>query len=113
MSTGKNAGKLDPRQDPLSIGNLAIQKGYATQEQVQSAVKKQEARLPIGEILIEDGVLTSAQLEELLIEQEVLRSHLDDKAAGNFIRKRRQEKIKEVTKSLRAVATSLLFAVKD
>jgi hypothetical protein len=64
----------DPLHDPLSIGNLAISKGYATPKQIMTALKKQEQRQPLGEILVEDQVLTRLQLEELLHEQDLLRS---------------------------------------
>lgn len=113
MSSEKRNGKVDPKQDPLSIGNLAIQRGYATLKQVQEAARKQEARLPLGEILIEDGVLTSAQLEELLMEQEVRRKHMNEHAAAKFVQKKRREKMKEVTASLKMVATSLQFVMKN
>lgn len=102
----------DPRRDPLSIGNLAISKGYATQEQVQQALEKQERRMPIGEILVEDKVLTHAQLEELLLEQEIAKKKLSPKKAAKLVQEKRREKMREVSHSLRDVASSLTLLAK-
>jgi membrane protein involved in colicin uptake len=108
MSLPKKAnGSTDPHRDPTSIGNLAIQKGYATQDQVSVALKKQEERQPLGRILVEQLVLTNAQLEELLMDQEVLRKKLSPVKAAKLIKKKRREKMREVSGLLKDVAFSL------
>ena len=107
-----NGSKKDPKSDPSSIGNLAIQKGYATEDQVRAAVERQETRLPLGQILVEQGVLTPAQLEELLIEQEVIRQKMSDRDAAKFFHARKLQKMQEVTESLHGAAQTLNFAVK-
>ena len=99
--------KSDPRQDPMSIGNLAISRGYATQDQISHALKKQEERLPLGEILVENGVLTHGQLEELLLEQEISRNRLSPVKAARLVRKRRREKMSEVTQGFKEVTAAL------
>ena len=117
MLRGKRNGKayepLDPSQDPSSIGNLAIRKGYATRQQVIAAAQKQEERQPLGQILIEAGVLTSVQLEELLIEQEIERRHMNERQESKLIRKKKREKLSEVTRGLHDVAASLQLAAKS
>lgn len=105
-------GSVDPRQDPTSIGNLAVAKGYATRDQVAEAAKKQEERLPLGEILVEQGVLTHNQLEELLLDQEIARRHLNDYEASKLVRQRKREKMREVSTSLRDVAGSIVALTK-
>lgn len=112
MKTKRVNGFLDPRNDPTSIGNLAVSKGYATLEQVAAAAKKQEERTPLGEILVEQGVLTHQQLEELLLDQEIKRRGLSDYEAGQLIQKRRREKMREVTTSLHDVAGSIMALTK-
>jgi hypothetical protein len=61
----------------LLFGNIAIQLRYATQEQIEQALQKQETKyqdLPLGEILILSEVLTANQrdkITEIQFEQEV------------------------------------------
>jgi hypothetical protein len=99
--------KADPRKDASSIGCLAISKGYATQEQVEAAVKKQEERQPLGEILMEQGVLTRFQLDELLIEQEIARQKLSPKKAAQVWREYKYKQMRETTKLALDFSTSL------
>jgi hypothetical protein len=108
-----NGRTKNPYQDPTSIGNLAIQKGYATPEQVAFAVQKQEERLPLGKILIEQGVLTEIQLDELLVEQEIKRRKLNSRQASKLWAALRHSKMREVTKGLREVTTSLASFAKS
>jgi len=108
----KRVNGSNPRNDPTSIGNLAVARGYATKEQVAAAVQKQEERTPLGEILVEQGVITHQQLEDLLIEQEITRQHLTDYDASRLIRDRRREKMREVSTSLRDVAVSITALTK-
>ena len=105
-------GTSDPYQDPTSIGNLAIEKGFATRVQVLNALRKQEVRVPLGEILVEDGVLTHGQLESLLIDQEILRGRFNRKKAAQFIRDKKREKMREVSEGLRDFANSLSLIAK-
>jgi hypothetical protein len=107
-----NGHAKDPYRDPTSIGNLAVLRGYATFEQVAAALKKQEERQPIGKILVEQGVLTEVQLEELLIEQEIKRKRLNTREAAKLWSEFRHDKMREVTKGLRDVTASLTLLAK-
>jgi len=71
----------DPSNDPDSFGNIAIELGMITKEQLAKAIRIQEKKLPLGEILVEIGVLTETQREEILIEQE--RRKLDKTTTGH------------------------------
>jgi len=68
-----------PREDPSSIGNLAIELGYITRDELDAAVKVQQQRLPLGQILVDMGKLTTVQLEDLLLEQRVRRGEIQDR----------------------------------
>jgi len=107
-----NGSPTDPYRDPTSIGNLAITKGYATRVQVLNALRKQEVRLPLGEILVEEGILTPGQLEELIMEQEILRSKMTQHQILKYMREKKREKLKEVSSSLHDVALFLTQLVK-
>jgi len=64
----KNPAK-DPFSDPDSFGNIALEMRYITKEDLLNALKKQEQRLPLGEILVSMGKLAPWQKEEILFEQ--------------------------------------------
>jgi len=57
------------QEDPNSFGNIAIEKGFITQKELEQVLKLQEARL--GEILVKEGMLTSDQRDEIFIEQKI------------------------------------------
>ena len=97
----------DPYRDPSSIGNLAISHGFATRAQVLDALHKQEVQRPLGAILVEEGILTPGQLEELLIEQEILRQNMSTKQASKFIKERKKERFREVVDGFHDLAVSL------
>ena len=107
-----NGRAKDPYLDPTSIGNLAIQKGYATLEQVSAAIKKQEERQPLGVILMEQGVITESQLDELLIEQEIKRRKLKPREASKLWTEYRRSKMREVAGSFRNVSVAINWAIK-
>lgn len=97
---------LDPFSDPLSIGNLAISQGYATQEQIADAIREQQERLPLGEVLVSRNIITSDQLEELLHIQEV--AHAKSPSEVTILELERQErKAREATASLQNVTAAV------
>jgi len=103
----KSNGDLDPYTDLTSIGNLAISKGWATREEVARALTRQEMRTPLGEILVEQGVLTAEQLEDLLFEQKMLRSAVRDSELTKQQLIHQKQKIKEVTESVSSLAIAM------
>ena len=68
--------KLDPKEDPNSIGNILVELGFCSMEDVMSAAKeldriREETRdLRIGRILVDRGKITDAELEVALAKQE-------------------------------------------
>jgi len=113
MVFGKvNGSSRASSADPTSIGNLAIRRGYATEAQVVHALQKQEARAPLGKILMDDGVITESQLEELLVEQEIERKRLGPRKAAKLWAGLRRNKMREVTRGLQDVALSLTARAK-
>jgi len=61
-------------EDPSSFGNLAISHGWVTQEDLERALEVQRAQIPkLGQIMIEIGLLSEEQRDELLIEQRQAR----------------------------------------
>lgn len=69
---------LSPEEDPSSIGNLAIEKKYITRQDLDDAVKIQNRKAYLGEILLAMGKLTQVQLDELLTDQKIRRGEITD-----------------------------------
>jgi len=110
--------KLDPfeeaRRDPCSLGNLAIERGYITSEDLEQALKVQKERLRIGELLVEMGKLNQDQLDELLMEQKIKRGEAGVREELKFQRLRKRnrliamkEKFAEATGDSRTVTASI------
>jgi hypothetical protein len=106
-----------PEDDPTSIGNLAIERGYITSQDLLEAVMVQQKRLPLGEILVEMGKLTKDQLRDLIFEQQVRRGEITDK--NQIIEFERQkmhrqlgkvrEGFQEVRRELKKLSASVLY----
>jgi ASC-1-like (ASCH) protein len=92
-----------PERDPWSIGNLALKRGYITQDDLSEAVRIQKERLPLGEILMEMGKLTKDQLDELLFEQKVLRGEISKGDQIKFERKKLKHQLEALTSNFKEV----------
>jgi hypothetical protein len=72
---------MNPTIDPSSFGNIALEWGWLTMDDLQSALLLQEQRRPIGAILVELGKLDDMQVEEILAEQQRRKASNDDEVA--------------------------------
>jgi two-component system chemotaxis sensor kinase CheA len=54
---------------PTKLGEILIQEGSASKEQVLEALEQQDRKLPLGEILVQSGVITEKTLETALQKQ--------------------------------------------
>ena len=54
---------------PTKLGEILIQEGSASKEQVLEALEQQDRKLPLGEILLQSGVITEKTLETALQKQ--------------------------------------------
>lgn len=70
----------EAKHDPYSLGNLALKRGYITEEDLEAALSIQRERLQLGQLLVELKKLTPEQLEELLLEQKILRGEIKDQS---------------------------------
>lgn len=58
-----------PDSPPTKLGEILIQEGSASREQVLEALEQQDRKLPLGEILVQSGVITEKTLETALQKQ--------------------------------------------
>jgi len=61
-------------EDPDNFGNVAVDLGYVTNEDVKKAVEHQKQRLPIGEILVLLGYMSEWERDQVLLEQDMRRA---------------------------------------
>lgn len=57
--------------NPISIGKLAVERGYITADDLTEALQVQRERTKLGQILVGLGKLSEEQLECLLLEQRI------------------------------------------
>lgn len=103
------AEKLSPETDPNSFGHIACELRYANLEDVNRALAAQEARQPLGDVMVSMGLLTPLQRAEIIFEQR--RRHAKTPTAKSCIDLERQSLgLKHVKSSLeKALAHSQAF----
>ena len=72
ISAADPAVPTEPTNDataPTKLGEILIQEGSASKEQVLEALEQQDRKLPLGEILVQSGVITEKTLETALQKQ--------------------------------------------
>jgi two-component system chemotaxis sensor kinase CheA len=72
MPASDPAAPIDLAPDapaPTKLGEILIQEGSASKEQVLEALEQQDRKLPLGEILVQSGVITEKTLETALQKQ--------------------------------------------
>jgi hypothetical protein len=68
----RRVAKLEDYQQPLKAGEILVKMGYATNQQVQEALKTQEELSRLGQmqklltIMMESGSITEEQLQSVL-----------------------------------------------
>jgi len=102
----KKNGKKDrfviAEQDDSSLGNILVEMGFVTKDQLDEAVRIQKQKAPkIGEILVEMKILTEQQLEEAILYQRVKRGEASFVEETKFHGKRKRRLIKEMTSELK------------
>lgn len=77
------------QSDPNSIGNLAIEMGWCTLNDITEALAVQRKRLRLDQILVDLGKLTEEQRDDLWIEQRIRRGK---KVSAEELRKHERRK---------------------
>ncbi len=68
-------GKVkEAKDDPSSFGNIALEWRVINEVDLQEALMHQEARQPLGDILIALGKITAFERDQILLEQEKRRT---------------------------------------
>lgn len=96
-----------PEEDPNSIGNLAVELRFITEETLKKAIRTQKERMRLGEILLDMKVITSDQLAELLFEQRLRRGEASREEIRKFERIRQQRGLRSLTTHFQEAAESV------
>ena len=108
-----NGSSRDPHEeaqdDETSFGNILLQKGYITQEELGEAVVIQKSQAKLGEILKEvtEGRLTDDHIEEALMEQKIQRKKASHKEIRAFHSEKKQKLAHGITGSFTDIVAKL------
>jgi len=104
-------GKFEKaRIDETSIGNILVDLGFITQEDLDRAIEIQRRQAPIGEILTQmrrdDGspVLQREQLDIALMKQKIARGEAGHREELSFYRSHTRQMISEFSEQIRSAA---------
>lgn len=86
----------DPETDHSSLGNLAVELGYCSEDELRRALRIQNERLPLGEILIEIGAISRDYLDDLLVDQKVQRGQVTRLEAVKHERSKKLKRLREL-----------------
>ncbi len=95
------------KEDGTSLGNILLEWGYITEEELETAVQKSQSLL--GSILQEvtEGRLTNIQLEEALMEQKIRRKKASRSEERAFFAKKKSRLVDDINQSFSSMATKL------
>lgn len=114
-----NGHKLQPEDDPSSIGNVAISSGICTELEFNKLLESYWVELekhnyvPIGEFMVQRGVMTEEQRDLLLAKQNRMRTDQPSAEDIRFIinvAKRSQEKQHKAFEDLKALVSRAVKA---
>ena len=91
---------LIARDDMTSIGNILVDLGYITPEQLEEAITIQKSQKMLGEVLVEEmEAITPDQLDEALLEQQLRRKKIKRSEVLKLHDKKRRRLITKVNES--------------
>lgn len=89
------------QEDETSIGNILVDMGYVTSDQLNQAIEVQKMQAPVGEILVRMGAITREQLEEALMIQKVNRGEASTREEAQLYRTQKKRLMGEVVSCLK------------
>ena len=92
----KETKSLDPESDKSSLGNLAVELGYCSDEELRRALRIQNERIPLGEILVEIGAISRDYLDDLLVDQKIQRGQVTRLEAMKHERSKKLKRLHEL-----------------
>jgi hypothetical protein len=100
-------------RDNTSVGNILVDLGYCDRKTVFNTVRIQIESMPrIGELLVDQAVITPEQLDHALMRQQVLRGLKEPDSLKRYGMEDRKRAIAEAARRLRIIADSALVLAK-
>lgn len=100
--------KPSPATDPTSILNLLVSLGWLARADADAALEEQRDRL-IGQILVQRGLVSAEQLDSALLQQKILRGQIKTKDAAALVLERHaamHDKIIDAANALKDAAVA-------
>lgn len=88
-------------EDDTSIGNILVELGFVTDDQLKEAVEIQRRANPLGKILVEMGAITDEQLDEALMQQRIKRGEASNREQTLFHRRKKTRLVGEIASTCR------------
>jgi hypothetical protein len=101
-----------PTDDDTSIGNLLLKSHLITREQLKHAIRVQEKKAPLGQILVDMGVLDKSDLTAALFQQRLLRGK-DTRADRKNYKKTVLSDLKNLTQSTKETTMRVMRNLKE
>ena len=105
-------GKRKRRQakagrDTSSLGNVLVDLGYCSRDSVAQTLRQQiESRPLLGQMLIDQGIITPDQLDHALLRQQVLRGKDEPSKLKAYGAEPRRNALESVADRLKRIAES-------
>jgi len=95
------------QEDDTSLGNILIEKGFITLEQLNEALEIQRSQKKLGEVLVEDMmVITGDQLDEVLVEQQLRRREISRAEFLDLCSKKRRRLMTKIDDHAKALEST-------
>lgn len=105
MFLGFLLSKNQAKGDKTSLGNILVDMGYITSEQLEEAIKIQKSQKLLGEVLVDEmKAITSDQLDEALFEQQLRRKKIRRDEILKLHAKRRRRLLIRVDESAKRLS---------
>lgn len=93
-------------RDGTSLGNILLELGYVTEEDLEEAIRIQKSQSMLGSILVDQmKAITMSQLEEALLEQKIRRNKANLREITKFQAVKQNQLVTEVAEGFRNLAT--------
>lgn len=97
--------KARARTDGSSLGNLLVELGYCSTAQIDAFVTEQDELL-LGQVLLDNNIITTEQLEHALLRQQVLRGQDEPGKLRSYGSEKRRQAMQELGQRIEQAARS-------
>lgn len=95
-------------EDKNSLGNILLDLGYISSDDLEKAIRIQRSQMKLGQILVRElEVLTEEQLEEALVEQRIRQGKARHRETAAHYSQKKKQLVRQIETGLDKLATTL------